>query len=346
MSTIDELARRLAMSHESYLVSVRGVLDSISVSRDVVLLNNSMKRMLDSQGSSISLLRDVIGTNSAVNQAASSLASIAASQSVLQSLTGRRAALDMAPEMDAYEAVLSSGFDVERISDILAQVLQQPALMIAEASAERLRKWTEYEQRLETAIRARGWWVPPSWNRSTLLQLGATAETSGRVAFRRAMVEWHSRGSSRVLSGMLKNWMSSPPFQRRRAVLQDGLQDHRSGRYRVTVPTLLPLLEGIAMEEFRPGSNETGLLRQLADAVGADEAHELVSNGVLMTVGILWAFQYFSEVSPTSRSLNRHRVLHGRSLRYGTAENSLRVFLALDQLAWAVDEHTKREASA
>lgn len=80
--------------------------------------------------------------------------------------------------------------------------------------------------------------------------------------------------------------------------------------------------------------------------MGASAAEELLSDGTLGALSILWASESFSSVSPASSSLNRHRVLHGRSLRYGTEENSLKVFLALDQLAWAVRGHESGEAAA
>lgn len=151
-------------------------------------------------------VRQTIGAtliHSNIDQAAKAMARMAASDSVLNSIAGTRAAVDM------HQAVLPSGVDIKRINDILAQVLEPTTLTIANWSAKRLSSWTNREQRLEAAVRAHGWWVPPSWSRSTLLNLGETAETSGKVAFRRAMATWHSQGRCWVLRNMLNSWMTS-----------------------------------------------------------------------------------------------------------------------------------------
>jgi hypothetical protein len=57
-----------------------------------------------------------------------------------------------------------------------------------------------------------------------------------------------------------------------------------------------------------------------------------LEGAVVDTVSFLWSRMEFAEEKPSSRRLNRHFILHGRSTGYGTEENSARVLFALDQL--------------
>lgn len=100
----------------------------------------------------------------------------------------------------------------------------------------------------------------------------------------------------------------------------------------MSIPTLFPHLEGIAIEAFRPGgkSKESGPQQAILDAFGAHR--DAADDAVVATVTLLWTPLEFTNFATNSRLLNRHVVLHGRSLGYGTAANSAQVLYALDHL--------------
>jgi hypothetical protein len=99
---------------------------------------------------------------------------------------------------------------------------------------------------------------------------------------------------------------------------------------------MLMLLEGIAIEAFTPRSTAThprAAIRTAAETLDSD-----LGDAMVETVTILWARHDFSLASPTSRTLNRQLILHGRSTGYATEANSAKVLFALDLLASLVED--------
>ncbi len=146
------------------------------------------------------------------------------------------------------------------------------------------------------------------------------AAAGDRTAVRHSMI---SVGRSLAMFEFVNGWMHLEPFRNRRRFIMDGLRDHRNRRFRVSIPTLLPQIEGIASEVFAPAAANTGLRSLLAST--AADCNRTVGPALVQTVSLLWDHRDFTLVSPTSRQINRHLVLHGRSTGYGTEENSVKV---------------------
>jgi hypothetical protein len=104
----------------------------------------------------------------------------------------------------------------------------------------------------------------------------------------------------------------------------------------VSIPTLLPQIEGIAIDAFAPRStaqNPRGAIRTAVDTFDT-----VMGSALVQTVTILWARHDFSTVSASARTLNRQLILHGRSTGYATQANSAKVLFALDLLAALVED--------
>ncbi len=221
---------------------------------------------------------------------------------------------------------------IEAVADQLrATILEavQPAALIASLDfSERMRNLSDEAEKAHEALWRLGWWMPPSLSTTFFWQVGRLAGSNRRLEVRRAMLE---AAQSRDMLDAVHSWLEDEPFRSRRAIILDGVRDHRRRRYRVSIPTLLPTLEGIAVDAFAPGTNLTSPVpaiqtanAQLATGVG---------DSVLDTVTVLWTGRRFSATQLSDRALNRHLILHGHSTRYGTAVNSAKVLFALDQLA-------------
>jgi hypothetical protein len=198
---------------------------------------------------------------------------------------------------------------------------------------ERIRASNEQEQRYEAALWRMGWWMPPSGSMDFFWEVGRLAHEGRRHELRRAMTE---AARSREFGRIVEGWMDLEPFRSRRRFVRDALQDHRRGRYRVSIPILLMLLEGIAIDAFTPGSTDTHPRRAIRTA--AESFESVVGSAMVETVTVLWARHDFSVASPTSRALNRQLILHGRSTGYATEANSAKALFALDLLASLVDD--------
>jgi hypothetical protein len=211
--------------------------------------------------------------------------------------------------------------------------IKPAALMASSALMERIRASNKKEQKYEAALWQMGWWMPPSASMDFFWEVGALADEGRRHDLRRAMTE---AARSREFGRIVEQWMQLDPFGKRRRFLRDALQDHRRGRYRVSIPILLMLLEGIAIDAFMPRSTDTHPRRAIKTA--AETFDSVMGSAMVETVTILWARNDFSVASPTSRTLNRQLILHGRSTGYATEANSAKVLFALDLLASLVED--------
>lgn len=180
--------------------------------------------------------------------------------------------------------------------------------------------------RYEVALRELGWIFPPSIDMDAFWRVGQLAAQSRRTELRQAMIEI---SRSRDMSRAVQAWMSVDGFGARKSIIRDGLLDHRRKRYRVSIPTLLPVVEGVLVDAFAPGSKSVSI----PGILGGATAQDVATQEMLDVVTLLWRHVDFGVLSRKSRQLNRHSILHGRSTRYGTAENSARVVFALDHAA-------------
>ncbi len=199
--------------------------------------------------------------------------------------------------------------------------------------AERAGDSADLSDRYAQALGDLGWWLPPSLGMPDFWRIGRLADEHDRRAVRAEMI---ALGRSPQMARVVESWMRLPAFRNRRRFILDGLHDHRAGRYRVSIPTLLPQIEGIVVDVFAPRTTSTSVRAIYSDALPDVDA--VMGSAMVQAVTILWERLPFDEVAPTSRSLNRHAVLHGRSTGYATEVNSLKVLFALDQLASVVDE--------
>lgn len=213
----------------------------------------------------------------------------------------------------------------------IADLVQPAALAATSEFVARARESSELMKQYQESLFALGWWVPPSASMDFFWEVGELAHAGRKTDVRRAMV---AAGRERAMFRMVEAWLDEEPFRERRRFLLDGLRDHRRGRFRVSIPTMLPVFEGIAVDAFAPGSTTTNPRPVLAAAAEAMDI--AIGDSIVETVTILWANRKFSAVPTSSRQLNRHLILHGRSTGYGTEENSVKLLFAFDQLAHLV----------
>jgi hypothetical protein len=208
------------------------------------------------------------------------------------------------------------------------------ALLAARGLTEAMRAADERERAYQQALYDLGWWMPHSALTSFVYRVGQLAYEGDRVAVRQEMNEAsHSRAFAHQVE---HGWMKLPVFRERRRFLLDGLADHRRGRYRVSIPTLLPHLEGIAMAAFAPGAKDRRMKKVIAEAAAAYDA--LMGDALVDAVTRLWDSEGFEELGPSDRGLNRPRILHGRSTGYGTEVNSTKLLFTFDLLASLVEQ--------
>jgi hypothetical protein len=219
----------------------------------------------------------------------------------------------------------------------LAASLKPLALLATRGFAEIWQAENELERTADRALFEMGWWLPPTARMDFAAEVWRLALAGDRLAVRAEMNEAsHSREFVRVVS---HDWMRLPVFAARRRFFLDALADHRRGRYRVSIPTLLPHLEGIAMAAFAPAVKNAKMGKVITEAAAYDS---LMGDAKVKVVTTLWDSEGFVELSPADRRLNRQRILHGRSTGYGTAVNSTKLLFTFDLLASLVEQKQRQ----
>lgn len=152
-----------------------------------------------------------------------------------------------------------------------------------------------------------------------------------------------------ILKDMIKDWKLRSYFNIRSELLDDALDAHINGKYSLSIPALLPLIEGFFNSCFFEYDHKALIKRMkdfLAETNGRDEMIANSLESVLEEYLFRTATFYGSEdknsyanfktnsIMLPEQILNRHGVLHGFDHQYISKENSLRVFFTIDSLVF------------
>lgn len=114
-------------------------------------------------------------------------------------------------------------------------------------------------------------------------------------------------------------------FPRRASILEDAFSAHGRGDYNLSVPVFLAQADGICTEivgrKLYGKSNGRPHLYKHIEQLPKDWISSIILFPLTQTLPIAASL---SEREPDFRGLNRHMVLHGESLDYGTEVNSLK----------------------
>lgn len=133
---------------------------------------------------------------------------------------------------------------------------------------------------------------------------------------------------------LLPSWEKQRFLRRRMPILRQVIEAHIAGHYWVSVPALLPQIEGIIPERYGRKKGRRCTFRNLTQELEV----LLATRGITFLEG--WMGSFYTKVvlaefvygSDPDSSLSRHAILHGHDTSYGTAENSLKAILTFDYL--------------
>ena len=142
------------------------------------------------------------------------------------------------------------------------------------------------------------------------------------------ILSWHTEEK---VNALLTYWGTRSWLKNRIKVLQDAIWAHNNGYYTLSIPTLIPQLEGLVAEHFRiTGRLYAKDLKQyfqslLHPAMIIKNRNENLNEFIVNT--LLTQFEHGSE---TTSILSRNAIAHGGDIFYATKENSLRIILLLN----------------
>ena len=204
---------------------------------------------------------------------------------------------------------------------------------------------------LSAPFAACGLWLCPSMTPSLVkrvIEKYAAGEKRGLAA----IVEgFYGKNGHENLRRAVDDWSSYEFFSRRMHIFRDALDAHISGKWTLTIPALLPHVEGIAWEilvaeglhlekstlvRHKGGNNYLSSLFGYLPASEVNPTKDVIIDSLLDYLeGTLYSYHDFKHrpETPLQFQLKRHAILHGHDTKYDTRINSLRCFLALDALS-------------
>ena len=209
---------------------------------------------------------------------------------------------------------------------------------------DRLRKVIEARTEAIEAFKAAGWPIAPSMSHQ-LIDRVVEFYREGRVRYAsRTIIAFYHRNDFERLIQTVEGWGINPLFAPRMHILRDALHAHCQGLYTLSVPALLPQIEGILNDYVIANGlvAKLGKIREVYNsAVGDLNDYDLIRWTIVTTllyqlqnnVYVYTDFEGEIRKSMNRRRVTRHTVLHGIALRYDRPVHSLRSFVLLDALS-------------
>lgn len=194
-------------------------------------------------------------------------------------------------------------------------------------------------RQLERILRRYHWWPVPGLPPEFYLGILDLVEQGQTRRVNRYICDWFRWNRYRRLGRMVRRWDDNEYFRCRRHIYNQALMAHRRGWYNLTVPALMPLVEGVARDYLQKEHGitersgkvaiEEALNRNIPPSVFREELQQAL---IRFLTSSTFADTDHDGILPSGYELNRHGVAHSRHLRYGTEVNSLRCFLLLETL--------------
>ncbi len=172
-----------------------------------------------------------------------------------------------------------------------------------------------------------GWYFDMELPISSPLEISKILNSKNKEEVNTALIAYFRENQERILTNTLQ------VFPNRKAIISKAFQAHNNEDYELSIPVLLTQIDGICVEVF---SGEIFMNRnKKPKTAGFVESLNTINTWRSAIFHVLLEPSPISWSEPIRREnefygLNRHMVLHGESLDYGTEENSLKVISLLN----------------
>jgi len=230
------------------------------------------------------------------------------------------------------------------ISDQLASFRITFRAILDTEAIRRFREQLKLDEKTAEAFKEANWPIAPSMTmelRNRVIEL----HSEGKVGYAtQSIIGFYRKNNHANLVAMVGRWKKHPLFTQRIHIIEDALQAHMERRYTLSVPALIPQIEGILSEYVaRHGSKvQLGKPSQVYQAaIGDPEAHSWYSWPYVACLlyhleNNTYAYADFEhEIKRAARrrKITRHTLMHGIAIGYDRHMHSLRAFLLLDSIS-------------
>lgn len=177
-----------------------------------------------------------------------------------------------------------------------------------------------------------GWWIYPDWTIPALKNIIDAHKAGKDKEIEESIVDYFDKN---VLNEMLKRWKTNNKFSTRIQVLEDAIWAHEMGKYTLSVPALLPQIEGIINENSgKKGKiTHTECVKILKDY--RDKKVKLKPTSFFYPLAaLMFAENLLKEAFEWGKPSRKGRspILHGHNVGYDDKVFSLKLILLIDFL--------------
>ena len=201
-----------------------------------------------------------------------------------------------------------------------------------------VQEWPARQREAVVKLAHYGWYIDPEMPITASMELARALDAGIIEEVREFVTEYVRKNLQRIEQRIAEH------CPHRKHILTDAFDAHRNGKYNLSIPVLLAQADGIWCDEF-----SASLFR------GKERTHTVRSQLQENQDTLIWGFfSIFEEKIPLWMSesqrdssfdhLNRHLVLHGEAVDYGTEENGLKAISFLSWLCWTLDWKNKKAA--
>lgn len=133
----------------------------------------------------------------------------------------------------------------------------------------------------------------------------------------------------KTILAMLGQWGRRRDLKKRLPILAQAVYAHIEGNFWLSIPAMLTQIEGIVVDRWDPACERPSAKSYVNNWSTECPQWSADLFASLVTDVLFESFKWSSAPPPL---LNRHSVLHGHDVSYGTAANSLRAILVFDYL--------------
>ena len=186
------------------------------------------------------------------------------------------------------------------------------------------------------AMSQSGWYLDHDMGMSEPLRFKQASDEGREAAAEAEMVKHFEERTAGIRAELIQ------AYPHRRAIFDAAFDAHLSGQYLVSIPVLLAQVDGICFDvanaHFFMRGERSKVLAHAVEFAGSQ-----IARAFLAPLESEMTIALSEKARPQGfTGLNRHMVLHGESLGYGTKENGLRAISLLNYMSQSL----QRELSA
>ena len=227
--------------------------------------------------------------------------------------------------------------------------------------------WAEFQRRYNVAepkavkvLQKYKWFITPSFPISFIFEVMKLDKTKGRhdKAVNSLFIEYYEAEDWQNLEIMVRGWKENPLLKNRHKILMDCVQAIKVAskvginEANVVLPTLITQIDGILTDYLNSKGPQwdaayddlvdarTGKVRKVGRKTQFKNTQPRVmtiplddlANDIFLNI----LFQRSQKGKPlaTPFNFNRHKIIHGESVRYGRKDYLIRAFMVLDLLTY------------